>query len=208
MRILATLLAIFLVLVVNELWWRKLKTHDEFSRKFVHITVGTFVAFWPFFLSWREIELLSLAFALVVLLSQKFKLFKAIHSVQRTTWGEMYFALAVGITAFATHNKWIYMAAALEMALADGLAAIVGQRLGQSNSYTVLGHSKSIAGTLTFFVTSVLILLVYSHYSGANLGPVFIIILSLLASAAENASVEGLDNLVVPLMVTLFLSLR
>lgn len=208
MRILATLLAIFLVLVLNEYWWRRLKSHDEFSRKFVHVTVGTFVAFWPFFLTWRQIELLSLAFAVIVGLSQKLKIFQAIHSVQRTTWGEMYFALAVGITAFATHNKWIYMAAALEMALADGLAAIVGQRFGNSNRYTILGHTKSVAGTSTFFVTSVLILIAYSHYSGAQLGPLFIIILSLLASLAENASVEGLDNLVVPLMVTLFLSLH
>lgn len=206
MFVLITVLAVFLVLAANEMLWRRRKTHGEFSRKFVHVTVGCFVAFWPFFLSWRQIELLSLAFLMVVSSSKVLGIFNAIHSVQRPTWGELCFALSVGIVAFATHNKWIYMAALLQMALADGLAAVVGVRFGNSNSYSVMGHSKSVAGTLTFFVSSVFILLIYAHFSHAALSWLFIAAVSLAASLLENASVQGLDNLMVPLLIAVLLA--
>ena len=206
MRVILAVLAVFVVLMINEALWRKRKAHGEFSRKFVHVTVGCFVAFWPFFLTWRQIELLSLAFLLVVSSSRILGLFQAIRSVQRPTWGEACFALSVGIVAFATHNKWIYMAALLEMALADGLAAVVGVRFGQRTSYMFMGHTKSVAGTLTFFVASMLILVGYSHYGNDVLTVPFMVGLSLVASVLENASVQGLDNLLVPLVVALLLA--
>ncbi len=111
MRILATVLVVFLLLLIGELWWRKQRLNNEFTRKFVHITVGTFVAFWPFFLSWQEIRLLSVAFLVVVGLSKYLRVFRAIHTVQRPTWGELFFALAVGAITFITHDKWIYATA-------------------------------------------------------------------------------------------------
>ncbi len=70
MAVIFTVLAVFLVLLGSELWWRKHITHSEFSRKFVHITVGSFVAFWPFYLSWGQIRLLSLGFLIVVGISK------------------------------------------------------------------------------------------------------------------------------------------
>ena len=194
------------MLFVNEVWWRAHKTHNELSRKFVHITVGSFVAFWPFFLSWREIELLSLAFVVVVSLSRALNIFSAIHSTQRPTWGEICFALAVGIITLVTHDKWIYMAALLQMGLADGLAAVIGTRFGNRNRYLFLSHVKSVVGTMTFFVLSILILLAYAHYSGQYLAPLFMVGLAAAASLMENVSVKGLDNLVVPVLIALFLA--
>ena len=60
------ILAIFIFLVVSEYMWRREPKHEEFARKFIHISVGTFVAFWPYFLSRYQIILLSLAFLIVV----------------------------------------------------------------------------------------------------------------------------------------------
>jgi len=147
MRIVATILIVFLLLVIGELWWRKQKLHTEFARKFVHITVGSFVAFWPFFLSWQEIRLLSVAFLVVVGISKYLNVFRAIHTVQRPTWGELFFAMAVGTITFITHDKWIYTTALLQMSLADGFAAVIGTRWGQRFRYIVFGHAKSILGT-------------------------------------------------------------
>jgi phytol kinase len=205
MDLILTLVVTFIVLVINELWWRKRAVHGEFSRKFVHVTIGCYVAFWPFYLSWRQIELLSVAFFLVVALSKYLKLFHAIHSVQRPTWGELFFALSVGIIALMTHNKWIYAAAVLQMALADGLAAIVGIRFGKKVSYRILGHTKSIVGTLTFFVVSFLILITLSHYGKIHLDLTWIIIASAAACILENIAAYGLDNLLVPLVVAFLL---
>lgn len=201
MRILGTIVVVFLLLLIGELWWRKQKLNTEFTRKFVHITVGTFVAFWPFFLSWNEIRLLSVAFLVVVGASKQMKLFRAIHTVQRPTWGELFFALAVGAITFMTHNKWVYATALLQMSLADGFAAVVGTHYGQRFRYIIFGHAKSLLGTATFFAVSATILVVFSHSSGQHLTNTFIFDLAIIASMIENLGVAGLDNLLVPVVV-------
>ena len=206
MIIALVVLAIFVLLLLSEALWRTRTVHDEISRKFVHLTVGTFVAFWPFFLSWDVIKLLSLAFLIVVLISKYLNIFQAIHSVQRPTWGELFFAAVVGVLAFVTHDKWIYATSLLQMSLADGLAAVVGVQLGKRQRYHVLGHAKSIVGTVTFFVISFLILLIYSAHSGTHLALASVLALSFGATILENFAVHGFDNLLVPLLVALVLT--
>lgn len=201
MYLFLTVLSIALLLVGNELWWRKKGFHGEIGRKFIHITVGSFVAFWPFFMTWNQIRLLSLAFLIVVVVSKYLHLFKAIHSVQRPTNGEIYFALAVGAITFITDNKWIYMTALLQMSLADGLAAIIGVHYGMKRHYLVLGQVKSLLGTSTFIVTSISILMAFVYLSDMPLSSAAILGLAYLAALIENVGVYGLDNLLVPLLV-------
>jgi phytol kinase len=206
MKLISTVFIVFGVLMLSETWWRHKKPVGEFSRKLVHMSVGSFVAFWPFFLTWNEIKLLSLAFLIVVLISKNRHLFQSIYSVERHTSGELYFALAVGLIAFVTHDKWIYMAALLLMSLADGLAAIIGERYGKANRYKVFGQTKSVAGTLTFFIVALLILIAYSRYApGIQFKPQLLGIV-LIATAVENLGVIGLDNLLVPLLSASLLS--
>jgi phytol kinase len=200
-----TVLAVFIILVGCEFWWHHNQANDEFSRKTVHITIGSFVAFWPFFLSWGQIELLSVAFLLVVSVSKYLHLFEAIHSVQRPTWGELFFAAAVGIVALITHDKWIYAASLLQMSLADGMAAIIGTRFGGRYKYLVFGHPKSVIGTLTFFVVSITILILFNSHFDPSLGLGLLVGASLLASLIENIGIKGSDNLLVPLVVALIL---
>jgi len=201
-----TVAAVFALLVFNELWWRKTEP-TELSRKFIHITVGSFVAFWPFFLSWHQIIGLSVAFFIGVVASKYLHIFKAIHSVQRPTWGELFFAAAVGIIAYVTNSKGVYAAALLQMSLADGLAAIVGLRYGKKTQYKVLGSTKSIVGTATFFVVSFTLLAGYSVLSGAALPLALIAGLAFTASLIENLGIYGTDNLLVPLAVGWMLTL-
>lgn len=205
MALILTVLAVFVLLVSSEIWWRRRVGHGEFSRKFIHITVGSFVAVWPFYLSWSQIEILSVAFLLVVIVSKYLGVFQAIHSVQRPTWGEVFFGAAVGLTALLTHNKWIYCAALLQMSLADGMAAVVGTRFGTHKQYLVFGHAKSVVGTMTFFVVSLSILIIFNHHLPSELAPAQIIGLSLVASVLENIGVQGLDNLLVPVLIAVAL---
>lgn len=207
MTLVLTILTVFALLVASELWWRYRKPHDEFSRKFIHISVGTFVAFWPLFLSWNQIVLLSGAFVVVVAASQYFGIFKAIHAVERPTWGELCFALAVGILALVTQDTWIFMAAVLHMSLADGVAALVGTAYGKKNSYKVLGHTKSLAGSGAFLAVSLAVLIVYATVEAPALSPLVVVAVALGATALENFAVRGLDNLIVPLFVASALTL-
>lgn len=205
--LLLTCIAVFVVLCAGEWGWRKGWLKNEIGRKFVHILVGTFVAFWPLFLSWNQIVLLSIAFIAVVSISKYDGVFKAVHSVQRPTWGEIFFALTVGLLAAVTHDGWIYMTALLHMSLADGLAAIAGLRYGKGNRYKILGHDKSLAGSLTFFVVSLFILFGYTIGTGYSVVLPFVFGISIVATILENISLHGLDNLTVPLWVAITLSL-
>jgi len=200
-----SVLAVFAILLLSEVGWRKGWFVNELGRKFVHITVGSFVAFWPFFLSWGQIRFLSAAFLIVVIITTYFNVFHAI-SVQRPTYGEFFFAAIVGILACLSISKSVYTAAILQMSLADGLAAVVGVRYGRDNKYHVLGHIKSLAGTFAFLATSSLILAGYSIFSVAGLPVGAILIGASGAAALENLGVMGLDNLLVPLFIALLLT--
>ena len=206
MALLLTILAVLVILIGSELWWRRRVTHGEFSRKFVHITVGSFVAFWPLFLTWGEIRALSVAFVVCVGISKYLHVFQAIHSVQRPTWGELCFAAAVGLVTLITNDPAIYTAALLQMSLADGLAAVVGSRFGKRHSYLIFGHSKSVIGTLTFCIVSVAVLLAINSRLDAPLTFAWVVGISALAGLIENFGIRGFDNLLVPVLVALLLT--
>ena len=201
-----SIFAVFLLLVISELGWRKGWLHGEFGRKFVHILVGSFVAFWPFFMTWEEVRLLSVAFLVVVAISNRLKIFKVINSVQRPTFGEFCFAAVVGLLTFVTHSKGIYAAALLQMSLADGFAAVVGTQFGRGNAYHIFSHAKSVAGTATFIVVSAALLLGYARFSAAGLSTELAVFGALAAAVLENLAPLGLDNLAVPLFVGLLLT--
>jgi phytol kinase len=200
MDMILTVLAVAVVLLVSEFGWRKQILSDEVGRKFVHIIVGSFVAFWPYYLDWGQIRTLSVAFLAVVIVSNYLRLFHAIHSVQRPTYGEACFALTVGLLTTIVHSKSAYAVALLEMSLADGLAAIVGTRYGGRNGYHILGHKKSVIGTATFMVVSMILLVGYAtHATSISVG--LMLAITGVAAALENLAPLGLDNLVVPLFV-------
>ncbi|HSH55470.1 MAG TPA: hypothetical protein VK983_01430 [Candidatus Limnocylindrales bacterium] len=208
MALILTVIAIFLVLVASELWWRIRRPHDEVSRKAVHILVGCFAASWPWFLSRAEIVALAAAFIVVVTFSKYFNVFQAIHAVQRPTWGELSFALALGVLALTVSDPRIFAVAVLHMGLADGVAALVGTRLGAGNAYKVFGHTKSISGSVAFLTVSLLLVLAYGLAVQVTLLAAGILLAtSLVATALENISVRGLDNLTVPVFVALMLQL-
>lgn len=205
-EIVVTCAAIFAVILCAEIGWRQGWLKGEPARKFVHIIVGSFVAFWPWFLDWDQIVGLSVAFIVVISISRYLHVFRAIHSVHRPTWGELFFAVIVGLLALTTSDDWVYMAALLHMSLADGLAAIIGVHLGRTTRYSIVGHVKSFVGTGTFFLVSVGILLVYSVGSGVVLNLGEILGIAIVATVLENISTRGFDNLSVPLWVALALS--
>jgi phytol kinase len=196
----------FCILVFSEWLARAKQIHAELTRKLVHVAVGSFVAFWPFFLSWEQIQWLALAFFVVVCLSIRFNVFRSIHAVKRNMLGELLFAIVIGLLALISSNPWVFAAAMLHLSLADGLAAIIGLGWGDTNSYKVFGRTKSIAGSAAFLVCSFLILVLYGIFAGSSTSFLTLLWLPLLATAAENLAVQGTDNLVMPMLIAVVLS--
>lgn len=205
MAFVLTLIAVGLILFAAEYLARKTNMHAELTRKFVHMLVGTFVAFWPFFLSWRQIEILSVAFFVVIALSIRYTIFTAIHTVPRKAIGEICFAMVIGFLALISSSKYIFMAAMLSLSIGDAMAAIIGLLKGDNNQYKVFGKVKSIAGTSAFFMCAVLIMGLYVLMSESNGGPIILLMVPILATITENVAVNGTDNLVMPLLIALLL---
>jgi len=198
---------VLILLLIAEYLWRIKHYYSEITRKFVHITVGTFAAFWPWFLSRSQIELIAVAFLVVVIISRLFTIFSSIHLIGRKTIGEIFFAISIGSIALITSNRYIFMAALLQLSIADGMAAIIGTNFGQRFRYTVFGHSKSLIGSLTFLIFSTTILVVYFSISHASGTWPTLIWLPIVATFLENIGIRGSDNVLVPITVAVVLRL-
>lgn len=209
------ILGIFIILVLSEFLWRKNLVRGEFGRKLVHILCGTYVAFWPWFLSFRSVFLISIAFVVVTILSRKLKIFHAILDIKRKSAGDVLFAFGVCATALVTTNRLIFSAAILFMALADAFAAILGKKYGKRSRYYLLGAEKSILGSSVFFLTTLTISLVFWVLYQAPV-PIFeavafflplAISLSVLLTVVEAISPYGFDNVLIPLVGAVALKL-
>jgi phytol kinase len=205
-----------LIILSGEYLSQKRILKGEFARKYVHILTATFVAFWPLFLSHYQIAILSLVFAAMVVIVQKFKVLRSFKSVRRTTYGEIWYALGIGVVAVLFQDNAIFSIAILQMALADGFAAVVGVGLGKKAiQYRYKNINKSIAGSLTFLTISFLLNLFY--WFGLNSVPLTASMVSpalpvlLSASAAiiltftEIIAPKGSDNVIVPVLAATLL---
>jgi phytol kinase len=198
-----SLVLIFIVLVLAEYLFRGHKIKNEDSRKLIHIFVASFVATWPFYMTYHYIELISLAFFVVIVLSRYLKVFQSIHKVGRKSMGDILFPISILISALLAPSRLVFVVVMLNIGLADGLAAIVGVRLGKHTKKAKFGHTKSFAGSLTFFIVALAILLFIKvfpiHLN--HLGWPMVAILPLATALIENLSGYGSDNITVPLAI-------
>jgi phytol kinase len=200
------LTGVCLLVVTGEYLRRVHLFQAEVTRKFIHITVASFAASWPFFMEWSQIYLISMLMFVGIVLSRFMHLFGAIHGVKRRTWGELFFAMSIGICAVLGQSPWGFAAAMLVMGVSDGFAALVGTLIDNTHRYKILGHFKSREGTITFFVFTLIILVACA--SLGHLSPTLskVLWLAALATILENVSVGGTDNLSVPLAVVIFIT--
>ncbi len=200
----------FLVLfVVVEVITRKAKLNKELSRKIVHVISGVAVALLPLYLSFYQISVVGLLFIPVLLLSKKKNIFSSIHHVKRQTNGEVYFPIAIVLTAILFQQRYLFTYGILIMALGDGFASIIGQKFGKK-TYSLFGSKKSYIGSLTFLIISFSIgIIVLNHQTYISGIEVVIISLvcSLILTFVEGCLSYGLDNLVIAPLAALLIEI-
>ena len=200
---------VFFILLLNEWLWRKQIVKGEFARKFMHIIAGTFCAFGPFFMSWHQLRVVMLVSIFFIILMRILRVFKSIYDIKRRTWGDLIGPITIWMLAVIEPQKWVFVAAVLHIALADGFAAVIGCKYGKKNSYKVLWSKKSVVGTLAFWATSFSILtwifiLSPPEFSGFTL--TVLLWLPIMAALVENLSPFGSDNFFVPIFIITILS--
>lgn len=212
LKLILAVLPLFIILISSEILWRKKALKGERARKFIHIIAGIHIAFWPLYLPFDGIFVLG-AMALTLLIYSRFtRLFHAVYAVKRTTYGELFYAVAIMACAYLGEAPWVFTTAILFLAVADGGAAVAGKLWGGSTTYKVFGSknlTKSWVGTFTFFLLAYVCLMVGWWIGGADTmsDNVLVVFLALpvLATIIENISAFGTDNLITPLAVTILL---
>jgi phytol kinase len=190
--------------------------HPELARKLLHVGMGMVILTFPWVFSspWPVLVLVALA----VLAMTGMRLVKSLREgvgsvlmgVNRISWGEVYYPLAVGILFWWTQgDPLLFSIPILILSLADAVAALVGVRYGQL-TYSTCDSCKSVEGSVGFLIVAFLSvhvpLLLFTQVGRVETLLVALVI-ALLVMLFEGVAWRGLDNLFIPLGSHLLLSL-
>lgn len=211
------LIGIGLLLIFNELVYRRLNATGEITRKFAHFTsVLATVPFPYIFPSHWYILVLALLFAVILFVTRNGKQLKSIHGVSRKSIGSYLLPLSIYITFLisnVTENKFIYILPMLILAISDPMAAMLGINIKAYNGrIKIAGRKlkKTWLGSGSFLVSSfvISILALYFHRGVFDLKTFWLaILISSVTTLSELISWRGSDNLSIPLSAVLILTL-
>jgi phytol kinase len=201
---------IFLTLIAAAELWRRLgHPKPEHTRKLVHLGGGIVCLFFPFLVQSPWVVLaMALPLTALFVAGSKLGFLQSLHGVARRSRGAEYYPIAVFLVFVMTLGRpWLYLAAVLVLAVADAFAALIGSRYGVIR-YEVEDEHKSLEGSLVFLVIAFLAV----HLPTLLLTdlPRAVCVLAALLVAAlvtgfEAISLEGADNLFVPVAVVVVL---
>tara|TARA_Y100001968_G_scaffold174396_1_gene159837 strand:+ start:264 stop:869 length:606 start_codon:yes stop_codon:yes gene_type:complete len=182
-----------------------LPNQREFSRKIVHIGIGPVIPLaW-----WLKIPtpiaiIASSVVTIVLIINYRFRFISAVEDVDRKSYGTIAYATSITILLILFWNEHpeAVSAGVLMMAFADGLAGLVGRKIS-SPKWKIVGQEKSFLGTLTMGLVGMLILYFMVQISGSPIDLLRIFAIASLAVSLEQISPWGIDNLSVPIAVTL-----
>ncbi|PKK94275.1 MAG: hypothetical protein CVV61_00340 [Tenericutes bacterium HGW-Tenericutes-6] len=195
---------VFAVIGLSTVLQKKGIVGEEGARKFIHIGVSNWWIIAILFFKgdnalWFAI-IAPFTFIILNYLSYRLDLIKAMERGGKGNLGTVYFPISLlilVILSFGILNRPEFGAfGILILGYGDGLAAVIGKKFGKKQ----LIHGKTLEGTVTMFiaslvVSSVLIILFMNSLSYLYIG----VLLAVFATLIELYSPKGLDNLTVPL---------
>ena len=204
-------LYIVLVFVTSKLISKFVKNKQkEITRKYIHIMLSNiwFISI-SFFDNFLIEALLPMLFVIINAISYKYNIIKIMEREDKSEgYGTIYYAISLTILSLVTfyiNNPIIALPGILIMGYGDGLAAVVGKNI-RSKEYTVMSGKKTIAGSTAMFIISFLVTLLTFIYMGINVILLKALIIALISTVIEAISIKGLDNITVPLLITLIVA--
>ena len=198
-------LYLFLIFFISIFFKKYFSDNKEVLRKIIHIGIGPLI---PLALYLKIDQNSALIFTsiimLMIILNYLFEVFPTIEDVDRKSFGTIFYSLSLFILIFIFWNKDPYalIAGFFIMTFGDGLAGLVGKNIN-SRSWILLQQKKSLVGTLTMFVTS-LIVVISLGYTQHNTTFLSYFTIALIATLLEQFSILGIDNLIVPITSAIF----
>lgn len=204
--ILVSYVYIALVIIGAKIFEKKGK---EASRKFIHIMLGNwwFIAMYYFTNVWFA-AFVPATFVIINYISYKKDLIKVMERDVQDGLGTVYYAISLLILVIVSFGVYkepsLGLVPNLVMAYGDGLAGLLG-RMIKSKRYKLSDTKKSVAGSITMFVISTLLIggyLAYWHqdvFFATPHWPLVTVLIGFAITAIEAISEKGTDNITVPL---------
>ncbi len=195
---------IFSIFFLSWIFQKYKPNNNELKRKIIHIGIGPLIPIAKFL----EIDQNSALFftgiiSLLVLINYIFKIIPTIEDVERKSYGTLFYCLSlfILISIFWDKDPYSLITGFFIMTFGDGLAGLLGKTFN-SRSWFFLKQKKSLIGTLTMFLTSLIIVssLGYAKQNSLNLDYFTI---AFIATLLEQISFLGIDNFIVPILSAL-----
>ena len=191
---------IFLIFLISIIIKHYIKDNTEIVRKVVHIGIGPLIPFALFLKIDKNSALIftGIIFALVFI-NYVYKLFPTIEDIDRKSFGTLLYCLSlfILILLFWDKDPNSLIVGFFIMTFGDGLAGLIGKNF-DSKSWFFFNQKKSFFGTITMFLTSLIIICSMGLIQKYNLNINFLNI-ALFATFLEQFSIKGIDNFIVPI---------
>ena len=199
------LLYLILIFLISVIFKKFNEDGREIVRKIIHIGIGPLIPIAQFLKIDQNSALIFTGIvSLMVLINYTYKLFPTIEDVERKSYGTIFYCLSlfILILLFWDTDPNTLIAGFFIMTFGDGLAGLIGKSIN-SKSWIIFKQKKSLFGTMTMFLTSLLIVcsLGYSQQNSFDLNYLAI---AFLATILEQFSVYGIDNFFVPIASSLY----
>ena len=194
------LLYLFLIFLISIVFKKFNENSREIVRKIIHIGIGPLIPIAQFLKIDQNSALVFTGIvSIMVLINYTYKLFPTIEDVERKSYGTLFYCLSLFFLIFLFWNKDPYalITGFFIMTFGDGFAGLIGQSFNSKNCI-FFNQKKSVLGTLTMFLTSVIVVcsIGYAQQNNFNLNYFTI---AFLATVLEQFSVLGIDNFIVPI---------
>jgi len=194
------LLYLFLIFLISIVFKKYNEDNKEIVRKIIHIGIGPLIPIAQFLkINQNSALIFTGIVSLMVFTNYNYKLFPTIEDVERKSYGTIFYCLSLFILIWLFWEKDPYALTAgfFVMTFGDGLAGLIGKSI-YSKSWIIFKQKKSLFGTLTMFLTS-LIVICSIGYAQQNSFDLNYFVIAILATVLEQFSVLGIDNFIVPI---------
>ncbi len=198
----------FLLFLITFIYKSFRPNNKELLRKIIHIGIGPLIPLAKFLEINQSIaQYFAALISILVLINYVYRLFPIIEDIDRKSFGTLFYCLSlyILISIFWDKDPMSLFAGVFIMTFGDGLAGLLGKNFN-SKKWIILGQKKSIIGTSTMFIVSLIITLSLTHLGGYEIS--FLIpSIALLATIVEQFSIAGIDNLSVPILSSISFNL-
>ena len=202
------LLYIFSIFLISIIYKKFTEDNKEALRKIIHIGMGPLIPIAQYLqIDQKSALTFTAIISILIFLNYSYKFFPSIEDVDRKSFGTLFYCISLFILIFFFWEKDPYalMAGFFIMTFGDGLAGLIGKNL-KSKNWIFFKQKKSLFGTATMFLTSLLVVCSLAYIQKYNFN-INLLMIAFIATTLEQFSVIGIDNLLVPIASAIYFNI-